>query len=109
MAEGGVERKDGVGLFSGNADRFIEMLLFPIVRQLSGEIYFFREFVEDRERQWFCEVVACPFVIIVFEKPAGVRACYQVVMTEAAIDDLLIDGIDEFFRAGDVGAARCFL
>ena len=109
MGEGGVEGQDGIGLFAGDADRLIQVLLFPIIGQAGGEIDLFGKLVEGLKGQGLAEVIFYPIVIIEFEKAAGVGADHQVVMLEVAIHDRGVDGVHEFFGARDIGAGGCFL
>lgn len=111
--------QDRIGLVAGDADGFFQPGLFPEIR-IAGEIDLFGQFIEDTERQGFEQVIFDPFVIVIFEKAAGVRSGNEVIMIERAVYDSREDGIDEFFGAGeicvgggflrtDVGARRRFL
>ena len=103
--EGGMTPQDGIGLFTGDEDGFLQVRLFPETG-IAGEVDLLRELVEDIEGEGFFQGVFEPFVIAVFQEATGVGAGYEVVVFERAGDDGGDNGVEKFLRGGEGGAGR---
>src|SRR5579862_9031392 len=82
---GWVEVENGVGLTVGDADGPCQRVLFPKIAG-AGEINFLRELVEDADGYGLEEVMVGPFVVVVFDKAAGVGAGDKKVVGTGAVD-----------------------
>jgi hypothetical protein len=101
---GGVE--NGISLAGRDAGGILQFVLAPIIGFMS-RMYFIGQFIENGERHRLLQMVFHPFVIVEFLKPAGVAACYEVIVGgESVSKNLWKNGIDKIF-IGRNGLCLC--